>query len=255
MNVQEVIKEVKTRNVEWRAFHQLPKTKKYMVIDYEGASNKRPYNVGIVIGDKNRIYYKTSLIIPEFLEENLTSTNMTAYAMAVEISEMEKNPNYKGEFQRVSKDNYIKLLFALIDRYQIGEIWAYNVIFDKNATLRLMADNMDCWKYLKDVLKIQWCDIQREIFHTKLNKKKYIDWCIANNYLTPCGNIQTKEEVVYRYLFGDNNYIEKHIGVYDALDEYQILLVALRQKQKRYKEEKGTHLYTILNRTMQELGM
>jgi hypothetical protein len=118
-----------------------------------------------------------------------------------------------------------------------------------------MADNMDCWKYLKDVLKIQWCDIQREIFHTKLNKKKYIDWCIANNYLTPCGNIQTKEEVVYRYLFGDNNYIEKHIGVYDALDEYQILLVALRQKQKRYKEEKGTHLYTILNRTMQELGM
>lgn len=245
MTIQEVLKEVKNRNVEWRTNHKLPKTKKYMVIDYEGASNKRPYNVGIVIGDKKRIYFKASLILPEFIQENLTGTNLTAYAMAVEILEMEKNPKYQGEFHRMTKDNYIKLLFALIDRYQIEEIWAYNVTFDKNATKRLMVDNIDCWEYLENIVK--WYDIQREIFHTRLNKKKYVEWCIDNNYLTPCGNIQTKEEVVYRYLFQDKEYIEKHIGVYDALDEYKILQVAFRQKQKRKKETTGKQLYRILN--------
>jgi hypothetical protein len=253
MTIQEVIKEVKTRNVEWRASQKIPKTKKYMVIDYEGASDKRPYNVGIVIGDKNNIYYKMSLILDEFLEENLTSHNLTAYAMAVEVEAMTKNPNYNGEFHKVSKDNYIKLLLTLIDRYQLEEIWGYNVTFDKYATLRVMSENLDFWEYLDS--RIKWCDIQREIFYTKLNKKKYIEWCIANNYLTPHGNIRTSEEVVYRYLFRNNDYIEKHIGVYDALDEYQILLVALRQKQKRKKEATGTQLYKILNNTIQELGI
>jgi hypothetical protein len=109
------------------------------------------------------------------------------------------------------------------------------------------------WKYLEET--VTWCDIQREVFFTRLNTKKYIKWCIANNYLTPAGNIQTKEEVVYRYLFQDSQYEEKHIGVYDALDEFQILLVALRDKQKRQKQEKGTPLYLLLNRTMERLGM
>jgi hypothetical protein len=252
LDIKALLQEVKTVNSTWKAINELPKTKKYMVIDYEGASDKRPYNLGIVIGDKKRIYYKASILIPEFLEENITNTNLTAYTMAMEIIKLAKDPNYSNEFTRLTADNCIKLLYTLVNRYDIEGIWAYNVAFDRGATKRLMGGNDSLiWQVFNS--QIEWYDIQREIFYTKLYNQKYIKWCIKNQYLTPCGNIQTKEEVVYRYLFKNANYTEKHIGVYDALDEYQILLVAFNKKQKRIKERKGKPLYIILNELRAEL--
>jgi hypothetical protein len=252
LEIQEVLQEVKAINSTWKAVNKLPKTKKYMVIDYEGASDKRPYNLGIVIGDKNRIYYKSSILMPEFLEENLTNTNLTAYSMAMDIIKLAEDPQYKNEFTRVTANDCIKLLYALVNRYDIKGIWAYNVAFDRGATKRLMGgENSVLWQVFDN--QIEWYDIQREIFYTKLYNQKYIKWCLKNQYLTPSGNIQTKEEVVYRYLFKNTDYTEKHIGVYDALDEYQILLVALSQKKKRVNERKGKPLYMILNELRAEL--
>ena len=81
----------------------------------------------------------------------------------------------------------------------------------------------------------------------KLLTKKYVKYCLKNRYLTKANNLQTTAEIVYRYLFNNVNYIERHLGLQDALDEYQILYNAFRQKKKLIKKYTETKPYIQLN--------
>lgn len=50
--------------------------------------------------------------------------------------------------------------------------------------------------------------------------------------MTEKGNIMTKAEIVYRYLFNDLTFIEEHTGLADVKIEYKILLKAFQTHKK-----------------------
>ena len=78
---------------------------------------------------------------------------------------------------------------------------------------------------------VTFYDIIPAILHTKLLTKKYVNFCNDNGYVTEKGNIQTKAEIVYRYLKNDKTFEEEHTGLSDCKIEYEILLTAIRTKK------------------------
>ena len=220
----------------------MSKLKKFIVIDFEGKSPVRPYNVGIVVGDKHGNIYRThQLTFSETFEENLTT-----YSGEEADLMTHKNISYiythQKEFRNVTIEAFTRFFFRLIEIDNITEVWAYNMVFDKSAFRRLIGEQ----KFAELSEKVNFYDIIPMIT-PKLLTKKYVKYCLKNRYLTKANNLQTTAEIVYRYLFNNINYIERHLGLQDAIDEYNILYNAFRQKKKLIKKYTETKPYIQLN--------
>lgn len=209
----------------------MSKTKKFMVIDFEGKSSVRPYNLGVVIGDKHGNIFKTyQLSFSEVFQENeLIYSGIEGDKLTT--SNIEYIYTHKEEFKNVTIETFVKFFFALIDYYKIKEVWAYNMAFDKAAFKRLIGENY----FIELCKKVAFYDIIPMVMPTLLTKK-YVKFCKTNQYITKVGNLQTKAEIVYRYLFNNVNYIERHLGLQDAIDEYNILCKVFKRKKKVIKE-------------------
>ena len=64
-------------------------------------------------------------------------------------------------------------------------------------------------------------------------KKSYIKFCKENGYMTQHSTprVQVKAEVLYRYISGNNDFIESHTGLEDALIEKDIFACCVKQKK------------------------
>lgn len=202
---------------------------KFMILDVEGSSICRPYNVGYIIGDKKgNIYCSHSAALHPHIMENLKQRALHGCKEMTlnNVKEIEQDNSQKYQHYFNTKEFY-NMFMDNVRKYQISKIWAYNVSFDKAAMGRGLSDIDNNFTN-----KFEWLDIQTAILFTKLLKKKYIKFCKKNNFLTEKGNIQTKAEVVYRYLFNDLDFVEEHTGLADTLIEYKILLEAFKTKKK-----------------------
>ena len=71
---------------------------------------------------------------------------------------------------------------------------------------------------------------------TLLQQKTFKKMAKAKGWKTESGlNISTKAETVYRYITGEDDFIEQHKGIDDVLIEYEILLRCIRQHKKMKK--------------------
>ena len=70
--------------------------------------------------------------------------------------------------------------------------------------------------------------MSREIFG---KCDKYGEFCYDNNYLTKRGQRRYTAEILYRFLKGDNDFIESHTGLEDVLIEKEIFLYCIREKE------------------------
>lgn len=206
---------------------------KFIVLDVEGASNKKPYNIGFIVADRyGKIYKRYSYAFPECIWENIVNAVETGIALDMtkkniqEILSDYKNSYFKRKYKQISIADFYKIFTKVINRYKIKRLFAYNVNFDKNALKRLFGDE----KF--DSLNLEYCDIISGILTTKLMTKKYINFCIENNFLTPKKKIETKAETVYRYLTNNLHFKEEHTGLSDVGIEYEILLVAFNSHKK-----------------------
>lgn len=209
--------------------------KPFMVLDVEGASNCRPYNIGYIIGDKyGNIYEKRSIAILPCIWENLQNSNsftkrMTHKNIQEVLNDIENN-NSKYCYSSTEKVKELILKDCL--QYRINEIWSYT-LFDKSALKRLFQDDFQVLEK-----SIAFYDIVPAIVHTSLLNKKYVKWCRKNGYVTEKGNIQTKAEIVYRYLTGKTNFKEEHTALSDSEIEFEILLSAINSGKKIDRKEK-----------------
>lgn len=209
----------------------MSKLKKFIVLDFEGKSTERPYNVGIVVGDKHGNIYRTyQLTFSETFQENIT-TYSGANGDRMTHENIDYIYTHQNEFRNVTIKAFTKFFFKLIEVDNITDIWAYNMVFDKAALKRLIGEQ----NFTELCKKVAFYDIVPMIM-PKLLTKKYVKFCLKNRYITKANNLQTTAEIVYRYLFNNVNYIERHLGLQDALDEYQILYNAFKQKKKLIKE-------------------
>lgn len=201
---------------------------KFIVLDVEGQSVCRPYNVGYIIADRyGKIYKRHSFALPECFWENIKSAVETGICLDMakkNIQEILADGQHKKrnrKYKSISINEFYNLLVKEIKRYKIRRLFAYNVTFDKSALNRLFGERFED-------LVLEYCDIVTGILYTKLLTKKYITFCKENGYITEKGNIQYKAEIVYRYLMGDFEFIEEHTGLADTLNEYEILLFVFR---------------------------
>lgn len=201
-------------------------TKNIIVLDVEGTATARPYNIGYKVCDlQGNTILNRSYALPECIWENLTSCiqceEMTHKNIQDILADFGK-PKELRKYTYITIENFKKILYHDIAVYGIKEIWAYNVAFDKGSLSRLLGNEF----IILDNF-VAFYDILPAITTTKLMSKSYVKFCQKNNYITEKGNILTKAEIVYRYLTGNNNFIEEHTGLADVEIEYKILLTAI----------------------------
>lgn len=221
-------------------------SKKIMIIDFEGKLNIRPYNLGIVIGDrKGNICSLNSLCFSFTFQENIQnkSGRFASQATIKKINTITESVKSKdGQFSDITSNQFIYAFNCIIDKYKITEIWAYNMAFDKSALKRLVGD-----KHFTELCKkVEFFDIIPMVL-PKLLTKKYIKYCKKNGYISEKSKSpQYKVEIIYRYLFNKEDYIETHFGLNDALDEYKILCKMFAQKKKIIKKSNGDYTWKML---------
>lgn len=211
-----------------------------MTIDTETCNmvdnNQLPYNLGIIVHDKyNNIYEKYNLIIKEIFygyEDVMFNSNYYA----------EKLPKYQKaiankEMQVVTMWQAKKLIANLVEKYNIKAIIAHNAKFDYialNNLIRLVT--LSKFRYFLPKGVEIW-DSQYMARDTICKQKGYISWCNENGYVTKHKKPQPqqKAETLYKYISGNDDFIEDHIGLQDCEIEMQITCHCLAQHKKMRK--------------------
>lgn len=210
------------------------KKEKFIVLDVEGMGGVCPYNVGYIVADRyGTIYKERSFALLENVAVNIYECNRVQQAIEMtarniqEILSDFKNSYFKRKYKTVSNNDFKKKLIKDMEKYKVKKIYAYNVSFDKKSLQKLFDD-----KFNTIFKNINFIDIIPIILNTKLLTKKYCNFCIENGFITEKGNIMTKAEIVYRYLFNDLTFVEEHTGLSDCRIEYKILLKAFQTHKK-----------------------
>lgn len=192
------------------------------------------YDIGWVVTDKKgKIYKKRSFVVAEiFLDKNLMNS---AYYK-------EKIPKY----WKAIKEGKTKIAqFLTIQRiyckdckeYNVKATFAHNASFDLRAlnnTVRYLTGSkkrfffpyrIEIWDTLK---------MSRDIFKTK---KGYADFCNEHGYKTKHKMPQNRytAEILYKYITGDYNFEEEHMGLADIEIETKILAYCFSTHQKMRK--------------------
>ena len=64
----------------------------------------------------------------------------------------------------------------------------------------------------------------------------YKEWCYRNGYLTKNGRPKATAEILYRYISGQEDFIEEHTGLADVLIEKEIFAKCMAQHKPMRKE-------------------
>lgn len=207
---------------------------KFIVLDCEGMSGKIPYNIGFIVADRyGKIYKKHSFALPENIYINITQSAKIGQAVEMTAKNVQdilkdfSKPRLKRKYKAESNNYVVNFILKTIKKYKIKKIYAYNITFDKTCLKNLFSDRFE---ELEKV--VEFIDIIPIILRTKLLTKRYVEFCIKNNFLTEKGYIQTKAETVHRYLTNNLTFEEEHTGLSDVLIEYQILLSAFSTHKK-----------------------
>lgn len=198
-------------------------SKNIIVLDVEGMSGKRPYNIGFLVADlKGHIYEEYSFAIMPAIWENLETAIKTVQIAPKEMTHknIQEILQNNKKYQWATIEDFITKINEVIAKYNIKEIWAYNCIFDKTAVSKLCN------------LNVVWLDIWSAIVMTKCLTRKYVKFCRKHGFITEKGNCKTSAEVVYAYLTNDEDFEEEHTGLSDCHIEYEILLTAKKTKKK-----------------------
>lgn len=194
-------------------------------------SNSLVYDIGWqVIDKKGKVYISRSYVVAEiFLDTPLMKQAYFA----------EKIPQYWEDIKQGRRilTSFLKIRRQfLIDRKQFKckAVFAHNAYFDYNAlnvTLRYLTGSKSRYFFpysceLWDTLKMS-----RDVIG---KTKGYTSFCVENNYLTKHKTPQNRltAEILWRYLSGDNNFIESHTGLEDVQIESKIFIHCLKSKKK-----------------------
>ena len=203
----------------------------YLVIDTETTdiSNPYVYDIGGAIIDRYGNVYETfSFVIKEMWHDNWELLKSAYYA--------DKLPNYQRELILGSRElvTYYqakKHIAKICEEYKVKAIMAHNAIFDYKATRNTQ-------KFLTDGKYSTFLPYGIEIWDTMkmaqdviATKKSYIRFCEENGYMTQhkTPRVQVKAEVLYRYISGNNDFVESHTGLEDVLIEKDIFAYCNKQ--------------------------
>lgn len=210
-----------------------------LIIDTETTNNMTDplfYDIGgAVIDNKGRVFETFSFINKEVFYGMKKLMKSAYYA--------DKLPQYHKEIangERKVKSLYEirKYIYDLCKKYNIKVAMAHNMRFDYNATSKTQRyiTKSKYRRFLPYGLEL-W-DTQKMAHDTICKQKSYIEWCKQNGYMTKhkTPRPQEKAEVLYKYISGNNDFIESHTGLEDVMIEKEIYAHCIRQHKPMTKK-------------------
>ena len=192
------------------------------------------YDIGWAIVDKRGKVYKTQSFINAdiFLDEK--ELMKSAYYS-------EKIPKYwedikSGIRQLRSFYNIKKHLLEDIAEYGVKEIYAHNMRFDYGTlqnTQRWLTKSKYRYFFPKG---IEICDTLKMARQVLKDSKMYRAWCEQNGYITKNNQCRFSAEVLYRYITGNDDFIESHTGLEDVMIEKDILAYCYSRHKKMVRQ-------------------
>ena len=193
------------------------------------------YDLGwAVVDKKGRVYQTRSYVIAEIFLDMKEAMKSAYYA--------EKIPKYWEDIKsgkRILATFWTvkKTLMEDIKTYGVKNIFAHNAGFDVRAlnnTIRYITKSKFRWFFPR---KIEIWDTLKMARQTIGKQKMYKEFCLRNNYITKHKKPQVRltAEILYRYITGDNNFVESHTGLEDVLIETKIMAHCFRQHKKMEK--------------------
>lgn len=209
----------------------------YLTIDTEtanGFDDPIVYDIGGCIHDKKGNVYETfSYIIYETFcgMQDLMQTAYYAKKIPMYQKQIEE-----GKRTIVRYSTAKKKINELCKQYRVKAIIAHNARFDYRSTTRtqryitkskvryFLPYGIPIW----DTLKMAQDTICKQVH--------YKEWAYTNGYLTKNGRVRATAEILYRYISGNNKFIEDHTGLEDVLIEKEIFAHCMAQHKKMRKE-------------------
>ena len=196
--------------------------KKFIVLDTETTNSlddPLTYDIGFaVIDEKGKVYESHSFVIAEiFLDKELMKSAYFA----------EKIPQYwqdiKDGKRKLAKLLTVKKILAKVMKdNHINIVIAHNARFDYRSlatTQRFLTSSK--YRYFLPYGTEVYCTLKMARQALK-NNIEYDNFCYNNGYLTKRGCKRYTAEILYRFLTGQNDFIESHTGLEDVLIEKEI---------------------------------
>lgn len=204
---------------------------KYLMIDTETTNSLDDpfcYDIGFAVVDKTgKVYEAHSYVVADiFLDKELMKSAYFA----------DKIPQYWEDIKAGKRllRRLVTIRFILIDickQYGIKKVFAHNARFDSlslNLTQRFLTSSK--YRYFLP-WGVEWWDTLK--MARKLLKKndEYGSFCYENGYMTSRNQRRYTAEILYRYLTGNNNFVESHTGLEDVLIEKEIMRFCFEQDE------------------------
>lgn len=193
------------------------------------------YDIGWAITDKQgRIYKTRSFVIYEVFVKMRDVMQSAYYA--------DKIPKYweeikSGKRKLVRWQTMYNAFWEDIKEFGVKAVFAHNAGFDHralNTTIRYLTKSKKRFFLPK---KVEIWDTLKMARQTIGKQKSYRKWCKENGYMTNHRSPQVRltAEILYRYITGNNDFIESHTGLEDVLIEIKIFVHCVRQHKKMEK--------------------
>ena len=194
------------------------------------------YDLGMAVVDKHGNVYETASLIIKDVYYGMADIMTSCYYA-------EKLPRYNeqikaGERKVVSYYMAREIVKTLMEKYNTNIVIAHNASFDNRATNnteRYLTKSK--YRYFFPYGTEIW-DTLKMATDTICQQKTYIRWCEENGYMTKHKTPRPRAtaEILYRYISGDDNFIESHTGLEDVMIEKEIFAHCMRQHKKMRKK-------------------
>ena len=213
----------------------------YLTIDTETANGldcPMVYDIGGCVHDKQGNVYETFSFVVYETFCGMKDLMQTAYYA-------KKLPQYQididnGERKLARYSTIKKHIAKLCKEYNVKAVIAHNARFDYRATTTTQRYlTKSAYRYFLPY-GIELWDTLKMAQDTICKQWSYKEWCYQNGYITKNGRTRATAEILYRYISGENEFIEAHTALEDVLIEKEIFAHCVAQhksmRRKAFKD-------------------
>ena len=205
----------------------------YLTIDTETCNDLDcpfVYDIGGCIHDKKgNVEEAFSFVIYETFVEMKDVMASAYYADKIE--------NYEDDLRAgirklVTFYTARKHILDLIEKYNVRAVIAHNMPFDYRATAttqRYLTKSKYRYFFPKNV---ELWDTMQMANSTICKEWNYKLFCEKYGYFTKNGQVRKTAEILYRYITGNNDFVESHTGLEDVMIEKEIFVACMKKHKK-----------------------
>lgn len=202
---------------------------KFIVIDTETTNNIDDpivYDIGFAVVDRTGKVYETHsyAIADVILDSEMMSTAYYAEKLPQYWEEIKNGKRLLRHFKTVKM-----ILADVCKQYDIKAVVAHNARFDYrslNLTQRYITSSKYRYFFPYGIKIWDTLKMSREVLK---ENEDYSQFCEDNGYITKNNQKRFTAEILYRFITGDNEFIEKHKGLDDVLIEKDIFAYCLNK--------------------------